>query len=120
MSLLSDLLEATLLPNLTDTQKGMLIAINASATPQQAYEVSSGTSLTTIAKDELIRMGMIIQNGNNLELTQLGQDALNSNNLIDQSGEITDEGQEKLDMLNISKQEYINLESFEMLKSFYQ
>ena len=119
MDLIKTIVEA-LSPNLTDNQKGLLIAIYSSATPQQAFDMSVGSYNTTSAKNELIRLGLIVENGNQLMLTTAGNNALNSNNLIDDEGEITEEGTAQLNAYTKNKQTFINLESFDMIKSFYQ
>jgi hypothetical protein len=119
MKLIKSLIEAQT-PNLTDMQKGMLIAIRSSATPLQAYETANGSLNTVAAKDELIRMGLVQQSGNQLQLSNSGQDALVSNNLVDETGTITDEGNAQLEDFENNKTEFVGLESFDMFKSFYQ
>jgi hypothetical protein len=118
MNLMKDLMEANL-PNLTDNQKGMLISIKTSATPQQAMATANGSQVSVAAKNDLTKMGLVAQQGNYLQLTQQGQNALLSNNLIDETGAITEEGQTQLDNFGRNKQEYVNLESFDLIKSFY-
>jgi hypothetical protein len=120
MSLIQDISEAINLPNLTDNQKGTLISVHASATPQQSYEATNGTSNSIAARNDLIRMGMLQQNGNQVILTQKGNAALLSNNLVDNTGQITEEGETQLDNFKSNKSEYTNLESFDMFRSFYQ
>jgi len=118
MKLIKELLEQSF-PNLNNNQKGLLISIFSSATPRQAYETSTGTPNATSAKNDLLRFGLIAQNDDGLVITQKGNEALLSNNLVDDMGVITDEGQKQLDDFTQNKQEYVNLESFDLFKSFY-
>lgn len=119
MTLIRSILEA-IVPNLSDNQKGLLISIHSSATPQQAFEAANGTMMTLAAKDQMIGMGLLIQQQNELKLTAAGNEALISNNLTDETGTITEEGKSQLDHYEQSKTEQINTESFDLFRSFYQ
>jgi len=119
MTLIQTLMDA-MLPNLTDNQKGLLISIHASATPQQAFDTANGTLSTISAKDQLVSMGLAVQQGNQLQLTPNGNQSLISNNLIDETGAITPEGDSQLKGFENNKSEQISTESFNLFKSFYQ
>jgi hypothetical protein len=119
MTMLQSILEA-MLPNLTDNQKGLLISIHASATPQQAFDTANGTMMSISAKDQMVNMGLIRQLGNQLQLTDAGNESLLSNNLIDNLGTITPEGDIQLKHFENNKSEQVNTESFDLFKSFYQ
>lgn len=118
MNFFKSLVEAAEL--LSDNQKGLLISIYASATPSQAYEVSIGTEQSVETKQQLIKLGLLSENNNQVYITSLGKDALYKNNLIDQLGEITDFGKSTISEFEQSKDQRISLESFELFKSFYQ
>ena len=115
MKKIRDILNEAPTINLTDAQKGMLITIHASATPQQAYDMASGSPNTVQAKDELVRLGLAQQSANQLALTPQGNDALINNNLVDQTGQLTPEGENQLKSFETNKQEYVNLESYELI-----
>ena len=119
MKLIKSLLEASL-TNLSNHQKGLLASIYSSATPTQAYETSVGAGNSVEAKNILLKLGLVSEFGNELELTDAGKQALYDNNIIDDTGELTDEGNEQLENYEMNKQEYISLENFDMLKSFCQ
>jgi hypothetical protein len=116
MTLILDLLEE-MLPNLTNMQKGLLISVHASSTPQQAFETANGTVATISAKDELINLGLIKQSGNQLQLSPMGEASLLSNNLV-ADGQITDEGTQQMQSFEANKNKQVNLESFTLFKSF--
>lgn len=117
MRKIKEILKEAPTANLTDIQKGMLITIHASATPQQAYDMANGSPNTVQAKDELVRMGLAQQSANQLALTQQGNDALYNNNLTDQSGQLTEEGETQMKNFETNKQEYVNLESYTIIKT---
>lgn len=117
MRKIKEIMEAGVPPSLTDVQKGMLVTIFTSATPLQAFDTSNGSRNTVAARDELVRMGLAAKHGNELGLTDEGQQALINNNLVDETGELTEEGQTQLDNFETNKTELINLESFSLIKS---
>ena len=65
-------------------------------------------------------MGLALQQGNQLQLTADGNQSLISNNLIDDSGAITPEGDSQLKDFENNKSEQISTESFDLFRSFYQ
>ena len=120
MRKLKDILEGNQPVLLTDTQKGLLITIQVAATPEQAYELSNGSSNSTAARDELVRLNLINVNSSQIQLTPNGRNALIANNLTDEMGHLTSEGDVQLKSFETNKQEYVNLESvqFKFLDSF--
>lgn len=83
---------------LTDTQKSVLLGIYAAPTPEMAYEVTTGSDNVSQAAQQLRGMGLINvdSSGARAGVTDGGQEALVNNNLIDDTGQVTDEGQQVL------------------------
>jgi hypothetical protein len=115
MKKIRDILSEAPTTNLTDAQKGMLVTVFASATPQQAFDMASGSPNTIQAKDELVRLGLVQQSANQLALSPSGKDALYNNNLVDQTGQLTPEGETQLKDFETNKQEYVNLEAYQLI-----
>lgn len=103
--------------SLTDMQKGALLSIKMAATPNQGYEATSGSENAVAARKSLEKMGLIEVRGNQAITTKEGNESLVSKNLVDETGQPTEDGQSILDEFNKNKEEYINLESFDILKS---
>lgn len=118
MNIFKSIVEAIQL--LSDNQKGLLISIYASATARQAYEISIGTEQAVETKNQLIKMNLIFENNNEIILTSIGKDLLFKNNLIDEMGNITDEGKNTITKFENLKYSQNRLESFDLFKSFYQ
>lgn len=93
---------------LTDTQKSVLLGIYAAATPEMAYEVTTGSENVSQAAQQLRSMGLINidSNGARAGVTDAGQEALANNNLVDDTGQVTEEGQQVLDQQNQVKDEF--------------
>jgi len=119
MRKLKDIIKEAAPISLSNIQKGMLIAAHVSATPQQAFEVANGADTTMQAKVDLLSMGLIRQNNNAVIVTPAGNQALLNNNLVDQNGQITEEGDQQLKSFENSKTQSINLESYSILDESY-
>lgn len=93
---------------LTNTQKSVLLGIYAAATPEMAYEVTTGSENVSQAAQQLRSMGLINidSSGARAGVTDAGQEALANNNLIDDTGQVTEEGQQMLDQQNQVKDEF--------------
>lgn len=94
--------------NLSDFQKGLLASITQSATSEQAYQLGVGSQNSAAAMHQLQVMGYITIQGKAVGLTSTGRQAANQNNLIDGTGQLTDEGKLQMDNFAKNKQEYIN------------
>lgn len=105
--------------SLTNMQKGVLLSIKISATANQAYEITSGAENVIEAREVLENMGLITLSGKEVNLTQEGEEALISKNLIDDMGEVTEEGQKMLNEFSENKDEYLSMESFDLLKALF-
>lgn len=105
---------------LTDTQRSVLVGIYAAPTPETAYSVTTGAQNVVQAKDQLRRLGLITVNDSNASagVTDAGQQALGNYNLIDDTGEVTDEGSKILDQISNLKAEFkYATESFKLFKT---
>ena len=87
MNLLSELNQIS---NLSDAQKTVLAITNFSATPTQAFAATTGSDKLVYARDSLVKMGYISLNNGQLSVSPSGQNALVQYNLIDQTGQATD------------------------------
>ncbi len=77
----------------TDNQKRVLTVIKASATPQvAASEISKGQNLLA-ARDMLVRLGLVKLENNGAFLTPEGEELLQNQNLTDESGSLTPDGE---------------------------
>lgn len=77
----------------TNNQKRVLTKIKSAATPEvAATEISKGNHLVT-ARDMLIKLNMITVDDNKAEITSQGEQIMKNQNLVDDMGELTDEGQ---------------------------
>lgn len=91
MKIFEDRTSAVISP--TNHQKQVLTKIIAAATPQlAATEVSKGRQLVA-ARDMLIKLGLIKIDDNKAEVTDLGKEVMTNQNLIDNMGSLTPEGE---------------------------
>lgn len=103
---------------LTDTQQSVLLSIYAAPTPEAAYGATTGAENVETAKNAL-RAGSLINvddAGKRAGVTDDGQKALVNNGLVDETGNLTDVGQEKLEQADQVKTDFTN-ESFKLLKT---
>lgn len=104
---------------LTTTQKSVLLSIYAAPTPETAYDATTGADNAAASKQSLRTLGLIVVDDVNgrAGVTDKGQEALANNNLIDDVGQLTDEGQKVLDQSEAVKADFENAtESFSILK----
>lgn len=85
---------------LTDIQKGVLAVVYNTPTPETAFDTINGNRALVTARSILERLGMIQVHGNRVVLTQSGKNAIISNNIADQSGEMTEDGTAMIDAVN--------------------
>jgi len=105
---------------LNDTQKAVLLITHVSPTPQLAYANTSSSKNFISARESLLQFGSITMGDNAVELTPRGHDMLKYHNLVDDMGELTEDGQTIMDDSEdvsdtFSRQD--TLESFNFLKS---
>ena len=95
---------------LTDTQKSVLLSIYAAPTTETAYDTTTGSENVSQARQQLRSMGLVAvdDNSNRAGVTDAGQTALANNNLIDDTGQLTDEGQQVLDQQQAVKADFEN------------
>jgi len=85
--------------HLNDIQKEVLAKTKAAPTPQVAFEEISGKPEQiddnfAAAKDALVDMGLLTQSDDTLEVTERGIQVMKDENLIDDMGEFTEDGNE--------------------------
>lgn len=95
---------------LTDTQKLVLVNVYAAATPEMAYDTVTGAPNTVAARNQLRSAGLIVVDDQNSRagVTDQGQEALVNNNLIDESGQLTEEGNNLLQNTQQDKRMFTN------------
>lgn len=100
----------TNVPRLTLTQKSVLVGIYAAATPELAFEAMTGSQNVFEAGKQLRSLGLISIDVDDARagVTDAGQEALANNNLVDDMGELTEEGQNLLSQHNQIKSEFEN------------
>lgn len=105
----------------TKTQKQVLAKIAGAATPTVANDAISMGTNTVAARNILIKLGLIAVNGGEASLTDAGTQLATAENITDETGELTPEGQalatvEEIDQApDVSPQ--LPMESFTTLKS---
>lgn len=78
---------------LTDNQKRVLCKIVASPSPAVAADEVSGNQNMAGSVAELSKLGLVTQNGSNVQLTNAGQQVMKDYALVDQSGQLSPDGQ---------------------------
>lgn len=79
---------------LNDNQKIVLIVASVSATAKQAYEITSGHLDLLYARDMLVRLDYVNVYDSELSLTPTGERQLIDHNLIDETGNLTPDGEQ--------------------------
>lgn len=83
---------ATNITDLTDAQKQVMTKLAKAPTPTVALtEISDGRKLVA-ARDMLDKLDLIDFDENEAEITDQGWDLMRDLNLVDEAGELTDEG----------------------------
>lgn len=95
---------------LTDTQKLVLVNVYAAATPEMAYDTVTGAPNLVAARNQLRASGLIVvdDQSSRAGITDQGQVALSNNNLIDDTGQLTEEGNTLLQSTQQEKRMYTN------------
>lgn len=105
MKLLQELLD----PNnvrLNNTQQGTLAIIFNSPTPKTAFDNTSGAQNIVAARDFLKKMNLIRVSNSTVELTNFGDKAVVAYNIADESGKLTEYGQNLIDDTMKDKDEW--------------
>ena len=76
----------------TNSQLRVFAKISASATPKVAGEEVSKDVNVVAARNMLVRLGLITLNNGEAELTQQGSQVAQDENIIDQTGQLTQRG----------------------------
>lgn len=106
----------------TKTQKQVIAKIAGAATPTVANDaVSMGTN-TVSARDTLIKLGLIAVTGGEVSLTDAGMQLAVAENITDETGGLTPEGQslataEEIEQAPDVAPQQPPMESFSTLKS---
>lgn len=94
------LLKELINPNtalLTDTQKAVLIITHVATSPKMAYADTNISENLVKARQGLSKMGMVVLGNSALAITEHGNSMLKYHNLIDDAGELTEDGRATLD-----------------------
>lgn len=78
---------------LSAAQKYVLTKLVAAETPLNAYEEVSRGQNVVAARDMLAKLGLMTVSENNAEITEQGQEALRKEALLDETGNLTEEGE---------------------------
>jgi hypothetical protein len=119
------LLKELISPNtavLNDTQKAVLLIVHIAPTERVAFDNTSASENLHTARNTLIRLGALNLGDNAVELTSRGRELMNYHNLIDEMGELTDDGNAILDdskevSLSFNMQSIKEEQKFPFLKS---
>lgn len=108
---------------LTDIQKYILIVVGLSPTSETAYENTEGDIGLVTSRNLLQKFGYITLTETQCMLTNLGNEALRSFNLLDDSGQITETGRKISDEYNYrynkdNQNGDASSQDFNMLKAF--
>jgi hypothetical protein len=82
-------------PELTDTQKKVLVMVKAAATPKVAFEDVSKDPNDIAARDMLHKMNLIDMAGNAISINDAGMQALRDEGLMDDNNELFPEVKKK-------------------------
>lgn len=105
----------------TKTQKEVIAKIAGAATPTVAHDAISMGVNTVAARDILAKLGVIEITGGEASLTDTGVQLATAENITDETGGLTPEGQAMASTEEIDQAPDVNtqppMESFAMLKS---
>lgn len=103
--------------NLDNTEKAVIASMAISPSDEMAYAVLVGARNSVAARKSLQKAGFIEVNDENKKayLTQQGKDVLTADNLTDESGELTDRGQELVKNYRGDRDEWQQFESIRSL-----
>jgi predicted transcriptional regulator len=104
---------------LDNTDKAIIVLMHVSSSPELAYSVATGARNAVTARKKLEQNGFIRVNDSTrtATLTNTGSDILRSQNLIDDSNELTDRGQELIGRFQNDKGEWTTIENYKYIKN---
>jgi hypothetical protein len=108
---------------LTHIQKGVLAVIYNSPTPQMAFQSTIGDESLVLARNLLERLGLVKVTNNQAILTPDGELAVRANNLVDETGKLSDDGAEVVDWITgnkIAPKKVSEASEFALLKGFIE
>jgi hypothetical protein len=116
MRKLSDILVEQRL-NLDNTEKAIIASMSISPTEEMAYGVVTGARNAVTSRGKLETAGYITVDDENktAALTGRGEDVLTSENLTDETGQLTDRGKELVSRYTNDRDEWKKFESFKHL-----
>lgn len=95
---------------LNDTQKAVLLMTKISSSPQMAFANTNEAENLVVARETLAKL-QLVQFGNNmLVLTDAGENMLTYHDLVDETGMVTDEGNELLDRISTTSTNFVKQE----------
>lgn len=105
--------------NLDNTEKALIASISISPTPSMAYSAFTGARNSVEAANTLVRSGYIDidRTNNQATLTDLGKEVLVSDNLTDESGQLTDRGEQLVNSYRRKQDGWKRFESFKYVNS---
>ena len=111
------LFEKTL--NLDNTEKAIIASMGISPSEEMAYAAMSGARNAASARDSLERAGFIEVDDQNkrARLTSRGREILTTDNLTDETGELTDRGKELVATYRGDRDEWKQYESIRSLSA---
>ena len=103
--------------NLDNTEKAVIASMGISPSDEMAYAVLVGARNSVSARSSLEKAGFIEVDDENkrAHLTQQGKDVLTSDNLTDETGALTDRGQELVKNYRGDRDEWQQFESIRSL-----
>lgn len=103
---------------LTSLQKGVLATIATAATPEIAFETCNGVQSLVVARNILRTLGLVKINQGQLALTDQGQNALVTNNILDETGQLTEDGEKYITMVDEERSQELQKESYQLFSNF--
>lgn len=99
MSILQEIINPNTV-QLTNAQQGVLITIKLSPTPEVAYQSTNGAQQIVYARNALRMLGLLRVGDNKTVLTDSGNQSLINYNLVDDTGQLTQRGQQIMSTYN--------------------
>ena len=88
--------------HLSDSQKMVMTKIKVAANPNVAGEQARNNTNMATAQKTLIKLGLVMADESGATLTDKGIKTLTDENLLDDSGELTPEGQKYVDAKDLT------------------
>ena len=91
---IKDILTENVPYRLTSTQQSVIAIVVASPTPVSAFDATSGSQNLINARSTLGELGALTVSGRGVSLTSTGEQYASDYNIVDEFGELTDNGSE--------------------------